>query len=81
MAEEQATVAHIVAPGISAFTLSQIAFLAVVDSGLLSKAEAIQKLRAAVNANAGGGAANDIAAQLLGRVLADLKKQSVVRRQ
>ena len=69
------------ASAIAAFTLSQMAFWAVYNSGLLSKTEAERMLREGAAANRSGGPANRGAAARLEAVLKAISASDEPKRQ
>lgn len=66
---------------IAAFTLAQMSFWAVYNSGLLTKDEAVKMLKLGIDANAKGGPANQKAAAMLAGVLKAVSAANPATRQ
>jgi hypothetical protein len=78
--DEQQTV--LAGTTIAAFALAQASFVALVGSGLFSKAEAEGFLRQSIATNqTNGGAPNRAAASILGEILKNVTAMQVATRQ
>ena len=65
----------------AAFTLAQISFWALHNSGLISKDDAEKMLKSGIDANAKGGPANQRAAAMLNAVLKEVSVAKLATRQ
>jgi hypothetical protein len=72
---------QIAGTAMAAYALSQLAFAALVQNGILLQAEAVERLQMAIDANKEGGPENQIAAALLELILNDVKTYEKPRAQ